>query len=119
MWKHESEVARYHGITWPKAFLLVCLRKMQKDELEVKYKGKAYTVKQSDLHREPLAKLQALSFDCFVKWLAGKDLDTLQSTDPKLPRAPKSCQKGWIPIVNFIYTWWIWWTCASFSMDAG
>lgn len=35
------------------------LRKLQKDELEVKYKGKAYKVKQSDLHREPLAKLKA------------------------------------------------------------
>lgn len=33
-------------------------KKLQKDELEVKYKGKAYKVKQSDLHREPLAKLK-------------------------------------------------------------
>jgi hypothetical protein len=46
-------------LLWFLDCLLFVLRKLQKDELEVKYKGKAYKVKQSDLHREPLAKLKA------------------------------------------------------------
>lgn len=64
-------------------------KKLQKDELEVKYKGKAYKVKQSDLHREPLAKLKV--DEGVQDWMHSTG-DTIQVSLPAL-HDPSTKQK--------------------------
>jgi hypothetical protein len=67
----------------------------------VKYKGKAYKVKQSDLHREPLAKLKAWFWDYFglgiellLTLLYGQPLGDGNQGDQKRSKGFARIQKG-------------------------